>query len=380
MTVGVVRARSNQTPQRRGPAGLHHRLRPAVFGAVAGLAVPGGRRRAADPPDRRRRPPRHRHVEPDRLPGLTPTARPCAIRRNSRPATTRSPISPTSPTPPPPTAPTPSRRATCAYDNAHAASDIERLRTPVGRARRRAGRDRQRRPGGAGLRRVAPRQGRPADTRLPDCLGRQRRSRRRATGQGPAGRARRVRRAVRRGELRAGSRSRRAPSARCWPTPAPARDPAARRSPQLANAITVALGFPSGGRVSATTSLANALADRPLRRHQPADQPDQPRRCHPGLRRPVRQLLQRRDQPPDPGPGARTGRRVGQALPAVRHGRRAQLGQMRALAHGLAAGAAEDLKVDVLLLGVQNDPIVGYRRGRRRPRPRSSTPTRPASG
>ena len=80
---------------------------------------------------------------------------------------------------------------------------------------------------------------------------------------------------------------------------------------------------------------------RPLRRHQPAEQLDQPRRCHPGLGRPVRQLLQRRDQPPDPGSGSRTGGRVGEALSPVRHGRRAQLGQMRALAHWFAAAAAE---------------------------------------
>ena len=55
-------------PARRRAPCLHHRLRPAVVDAVAGLAVAGGRRRAPQPPHRRHRPPRHGHVEPDRLP------------------------------------------------------------------------------------------------------------------------------------------------------------------------------------------------------------------------------------------------------------------------------------------------------------------------
>ena len=56
------------------------------------------------------------------------TARRCAIRPNSSPATIQLPTSPTSRIPPPQTAPTPSRQAIRRYDNSHAASDIERLR------------------------------------------------------------------------------------------------------------------------------------------------------------------------------------------------------------------------------------------------------------
>ena len=40
----------------------------------------------------------------------------------------------------------------------------------------------------------------------------------------------------------------------------------------------------------------------------------------------------------------------------------------------------KNLKVNVLLMGVQNDPIVGERRRRRPPPPPSSTRPRPASG
>ena len=110
---------------------------------------------------------------------------------------------------------------------------------------------------------------------------------------------------------------------------------------QLANAITIALGFPTGGRVNATTGLANALAaarsgdTNPLtslinRADATGDSDGQFVNC-----------LQRRAQPPHPGPGSRIGGRLGEALSPVRHGRRAQPGQMRALADRFAAAAAE---------------------------------------
>ena len=146
-----------------------------------------------------------------------------------------------------------------AYDNSHAASDIERLRTlwdvpavalvGIGNGAQVA------------LAYAASRPDKVArsDTRLADCVGRQRRSRRRATGQGPAGRARRVRCAVCRGELRAGPDPKGAVNGLLADARA-GKAPGGASVAQVAHAITAALGFPSGGRVNATTDLANALA------------------------------------------------------------------------------------------------------------------------
>ncbi len=99
-------------PGRRRAAGDDHRIRPAVVGAAAGVAVPRGRRRAQDPSDRGGRPPRHGHVgraglpRPVRPPG---DARPGAVPVRRRPR--RQPRR-RSRRPPPPAAPTPSRPAT----------------------------------------------------------------------------------------------------------------------------------------------------------------------------------------------------------------------------------------------------------------------------
>ena len=111
----------------------------------------------------------------------------------------------------------------------------------LGRPDARVARHRQRRPGGPGLRRVAPEQGGAAGARLAAATGHRRRGRRRTEGQGSAGRARRVRHPVRRGggcplgpdpkgavdDMLAGRPRRpRAPEAcrwRCSPTPSPPR-------------------------------------------------------------------------------------------------------------------------------------------------------------
>ena len=354
-----------QTPQDAGPLVFTTGIGPAVVDAAAGLAVAGRRRRAAEPPRRRRRPPRHRHVEPDRLPrplGPPGDARPGAVPVRRRPG--RQPRRHLATTPPP-TAPTPSRRATRAYDNAHAASDIERLRSlwdvpavaligigngaQVALAYAGSHPDKVARlildsPVALGINaEAAAEQQVKGQQAALDAFAAQCVAVNCALGPDPKG-------AVT--ALLADARAGKAPGGASVAA--------------VTNAITIALGFPIGDRVGATTSLANALAARPLRRRQPAQQPDQPRRHHPGHRRPVRQLLQRRAQPPHPGPGSRTRGRLGQALSAVRHGRRAQPGQVRALAHRLAAGKRRKIsRSTCCLLGVQNDPIVGLGRRRR---------------
>ena len=117
--------------------------------------------------------------------------------------------------------------------------------------------------------------------------------------------------------------------------------PGGASAAEVANAITVALGFPSGGRVNSTTGLANALAAarsgdtgqlNGLIAHADATQDTDGQfvnSCSDAVNR------------PDPGPGPRTGGRVGEALPPVRRGRGAQYGQMPALAVHPATAAAE---------------------------------------
>ncbi len=211
-----------------------------------------------------------------------------------------------------------------AYDNAHAAEDIERLRSTwdvptlalIGR--------RQRRPGRAGLRRFAPGQGGPAGPRLPAPARHHRRGRDRGTGQGPAGRAGRLRRAVRRRSTARSAPTPRARSTRCSRRPARATGPAVSSVAVLANAIVTALGYPSGDRIGSTVSLANALAAARSGDANPLNNLINQAETMRDSRRPVRQLLQRRAEPADPRPGARTRGRLGQAVPAVRHGRGAR--------------------------------------------------------
>ena len=128
---------------------------------------------------------------------------------------------------------------------------------------------------------------------------------------------------------------------------------------QVANAITVALGFPSGGRVNATTKLADALATarsgdtnqlNNLINHADATEDSDGQfvnSCSDAINRPtpdrVRELVVA----------------WGKLYP--------QFGSVAALnlvkcVHwptGSPPPAPKTLKIDVLLLGVQNDPIVG---------------------
>ncbi len=128
---------------------------------------------------------------------------------------------------------------------------------------------------------------------------------------------------------------------------------------EVANAITVALGFPSGGRVGATTNLANALsaarsgdtnALTNLINHAnvSADSDGQfVNTCSDAVNRPtpdrVRELV------------------VAWAKLYPQFGTVAALNLVKCVHWPTVSPPAppKSLKVDVLLLGVQNDPIVG---------------------
>ena len=250
VSIGVVRATSAADPAGRRPAGHDDRFGPAVVGAAAGVAVARRRRRAQDPPDRRGRPPRHRacraHLDcrdlfdrqemldqaqfavrrrPGRQPRRDHHDRDHELHRHHRP-----------------------RRLGLrqrARRRGHRAAAQH-----LGRADDRAARHRQRRPGRARLRRLAPEQGGPAGARLAAAARRSPpRPPTEQQRQGRAGRAGRVRRAVRRHQLPAGpgpeGRDRRAAGGRAQP----ATGPAGRRSPTVADAISTALAYPRGDRV-----------------------------------------------------------------------------------------------------------------------------------
>ena len=128
---------------------------------------------------------------------------------------------------------------------------------------------------------------------------------------------------------------------------------------QVANAITVALGFPSGGRVNATTSLADALAAarsgdtnklNNLINHADAIQDSDGQfvnSCSDAINRPtpdrVRELV------------------VAWGKLYPQFGTVAALNLVKCVhwPSGSPPPAPKTLKTDVLLLGVQNDPIVG---------------------
>ncbi|OBH82536.1 protease [Mycobacterium scrofulaceum] len=128
---------------------------------------------------------------------------------------------------------------------------------------------------------------------------------------------------------------------------------------EVANAITVALGFPAGGRVNATTNLANALAAARsgdtnqltnLINHANATEDSDGQfvnSCSDAVNRPtpdrVRELV------------------VAWAKLYPQFGTVAALNLVKCVhwPTGSPPAAPKSLKVDVLLLGVQNDPIVG---------------------
>jgi pimeloyl-ACP methyl ester carboxylesterase len=128
---------------------------------------------------------------------------------------------------------------------------------------------------------------------------------------------------------------------------------------EVVNAITVALGFPSGGRVNATTSLANALAAARsgdanqltnLINHADATQDTDGQfvnSCSDAINRPtpdrVRELV------------------VAWGKLYPQFGTVAALNLIKCVHWPTISPPAppKDVKVDVVLLGVQNDPIVG---------------------
>lgn len=128
---------------------------------------------------------------------------------------------------------------------------------------------------------------------------------------------------------------------------------------QVANAITVALGFPSGGRVNSSTDLANALAaarsgdtnqlTNLINRADATDDSDGQfvNTCSDAVNRPtpdrVRELV------------------VAWAKLYPQFGTVAALNMVKCVHWPTVSPPAppKSLKVDVLLLGVQNDPIVG---------------------
>jgi pimeloyl-ACP methyl ester carboxylesterase len=127
----------------------------------------------------------------------------------------------------------------------------------------------------------------------------------------------------------------------------------------VANAISVALGFPSGGRVNTTTSLANALAAarsgdtnqlNNLINHAYATNDSDGQfvnSCNDAIHRPtpdrVRELV------------------VAWAKLYPQFGTVAALNLVKCVhwPTGSPPAPPKDLKIDVLLAGVQNDPIVG---------------------
>ena len=247
-----------------------------------------------------------------------------------------------------------------AYDNAHAAEDIERLRSTwdvPALALLGIGNGAQVALAYAGshpdkVARLV------LDSPLPLGIAAEAAAEQQVKGR--AGRAGRVRRAVRRRQLPAGprpeGRRRRAAGGR-------ARRPRARRRVGRRRSPTRSAPrwrFPRGDRVSRDQQPGHRAGRGALRRRQPAEQPDQPgrdrcarptasssTRCSDALNRPtpdrVRELV------------------VAWAKLYPQFGAVGALNLVKCLnwPSGTPPQEPKNLKIHVLLLGVQNDPIVG---------------------
>ena len=137
------------------------------------------------------------------------------------------------------------------------------------------------------------------------------------------------------------------------------RGPGGASAAAVTSAISTALAFPRGDQAAATNSLAAALAAA-----RSGDDNQLNNLINQGAvaardRRTVRQPVQRLAEPSDTRPGPRAPRRMGQAVPAVRRGRSARPRQVPELAQRHCAADPKNLKVNVLLMVGQNDPIVG---------------------
>ena len=266
-----------------------------------------------------------------------------------------------------------------AYDNTHAADRHRAAPQHLGCTRVSADRHRQRRPGGVVLRQRAPGQSRQAGTRLPGGAGCGRRSRRRAEGQGPAGGARRIRRPVRRGELPAGPR----PERRCQRIAGrrPCRPRTGGRLGRLdrqTRSASRSVSPPATGsarQTSLATALASArygdtnlltsLINRAEAIHGPTGSSSTPAA--------TRSTGPRRTGSANwwsPGPSSTPS--------SARSARSAW--SSASLADRLAAAAAEEAQGQRAADGRAERPDRRDRKASRPPPPPSSTPTRPASG
>ena len=146
----------------------------------------------------------------------------------------------------------------------------------------------------------------------------------------------------------------------------------------LANAIITALGYLTGDRIANADKLAKALASA---RSGDANQLNSLVSQAQALRGTDGQFVNTcsdaLNRPPRPGPGTR--RRVGQDLPAVRHGGGTESGEVPELAQRVGTQGPEGPQDQRTAAGRQNDPIVGSQGCPPWPR-RSSTPAPPAGG
>ena len=170
-------------PRGRGPAGDDDRFGPAVVGAAAGLAVARRRRRAQGTSDRGPSTGAAWECRARSTVATCSTVRKCSTRPSSSPATTRSPTSARSPWRPPPAAPTPSRPAT-RPTTIHTPPRTSSGCAAPGWPHHRAAGHRQRSTSGAGLCRLASRQGGTAGARLAVAARHRRRGRHRTARQG----------------------------------------------------------------------------------------------------------------------------------------------------------------------------------------------------
>ena len=266
-----------------------------------------------------------------------------------------------------------------AYDNSHAAEDIERLRTRGTCPRWRSG-HRQRRAGRPRLRRVDTRTRWPGWSSTP-------RSRRRSTPNGAEEQQ------VKGEQAALDAFAAQCAAANCPLGPDPkgavdsmlaaaraGRGPGGASVAAVADGDRTALAFPRGDRVGGNEQPRAALAAARSGDSKQLNNLINQAQSMRGDRRAVRQLVQRLAEPPDTRPGPRARGRVGQGVPAVRQGRGTRPGQVPELAQRHRPTGSEEPQGQRAADGWPERPG-GRQRGRRRGvGDRASTPAWPASG